>query len=277
MWYPSVAFLEAMERQGFWKLQSRFFKASLIKVFSSTMASHQTAQWQGLCGMLGFWGFAAWDLDELVISVYVPERTVCRFSLFSSHMNGCLLSSDDDDGEGSPLGWSGLTTGHPKGNNDPSELLLVISSAPFVCMKQLTSSPVSPSICSDANPSILRVVLLVLLDPSVLCCSSRSLVAAAVEVGIWPCDPSVLMCCRKSEQQQWQQQHQNPHESDEQQALPHVTWDAKGRRDFKAEKQARLHTQQMFSIEKQNIKCGTPKASNHPSGFFFCFFFLVRW
>jgi hypothetical protein len=81
-----------MGRQGFWKLQSRFFKASSIKVFSSTVASHQqTAQWLG-------------DLDELVISVYVPERTVCRFSLFSSHMNGCLLSSDDDDGEGSPLG-----------------------------------------------------------------------------------------------------------------------------------------------------------------------------
>jgi hypothetical protein len=58
--------------------------------------------------------------------------------------------------------------------------------------------------------------------------------------------------------------------------FPHVTWDAKGRRDFKAEKQAWLHTQQMFSIEKQNIKCGAPKASNHPSGFFFCFFFLVR-
>jgi hypothetical protein len=49
-----------MGRQGFWKLQSRFFKASSIKVFSSTAASHQqTAQQQGGCGALGFWGFAA--------------------------------------------------------------------------------------------------------------------------------------------------------------------------------------------------------------------------
>jgi hypothetical protein len=104
------------------------------------------------------------------------ESTVCLFSLFSSHMNrSLLLFNSDDEGEGSPLGRSVLPRGQPKGD-DPSELLA--TSSPCVCLKLISPSP---SICSEANPSVLMV-----LDPSMLCCSYLS----SVDVGVWPCNPA---------------------------------------------------------------------------------------
>lgn len=138
----------------------------------------------------------------------VPESTVCLFSLFCSHMNGSLLLlSSEDDGEGSPLGWSALPRGQPKGGDEPSEeelvlvlVLLLLTSASsatcVLCLKLLVSPSPSSSICSEINnPSavLMVVVMLLMLDPPSILrlrCSYRS--STVVAVGMRPCKPALM-------------------------------------------------------------------------------------